>query len=67
MNITTQRFVAPYDGFAECASLPCPNGTTEHEFALVTIGDGPIVDNHRALRLLLCIPCADALAAEAGR
>ena len=67
MTITVELFEAPFEAFAECANLPCPNGTTKDEFTIVTIGDGPIVGGQRVLRLVLCVPCAAALEAEAGR
>lgn len=44
-----------------CANVECPNRPGEGAFALVSIGDGPIVGGHREFRLLLCSPCADAL------
>jgi hypothetical protein len=61
MNVTVERHLSLHSRFVQCANLTCNNNSTRDEFAIVTIGD------YRALRLTLCVDCADALAAEAGR
>ena len=66
VTITVERYDSLHSRFAQCANLTCPNGSTEDEFAIATIGD-LVFEGNRALRLALCIPCAAALAAEAGR
>ncbi len=67
MKIDVERYVSPFAKFAECANVPCRDKTIEAEYAIVVINDGAIVGHKRALRLLLCVPCAELLAAEAGR
>lgn len=45
----------------ECANLTCFNRSDEGAFAAVTIH--PPSGRHRAVTLLLCVPCVEAVAA----
>lgn len=64
MNVTVERHLSLHSRFVQCANLTCNNNSTRDEFAIVTI---VTIGDYLTLRLTLCVDCADALAAEAGR
>lgn len=49
----------------ECANLTCFNRSSEGQFGVATISSQ--TGRHRAVSLLLCMPCIEALSEVVGR